>query len=364
MCIKNPFKFFEQSVLYFLFIYTKFSFMKEAQFYKTLTNNEVQCRLCNHFCRLREGQIGLCRTRKNKDGRLYSLVYGYPAVLNVDPIEKKPFFHFLPGSLTYSLGTLGCNFVCRNCQNWDISQAKNIETKLKQIDFWLPEKIVENALGDGCQSIAYTYNEPTVFAEYALDIMRLAHKNGLKNIWVSNGFMSAEALNSILPYLDAINVDLKSMDENFYRENCGGHLKPILENLKLIKQEQVHLEITTLVIPTLSDDLEMLQKLANFIVSELDTDTPWHISRFSPEISWQLKNLPTTGDDILYEAYEIGKEAGLKYVYLGNVPGDQKENTYCPQCGELAIRRLGYHIERLDNNGHCSYCDRSLDIIT
>ncbi len=355
--------------------------MKEAKFYKQLLptpaspasqgdqgrqardKNIIQCQRCNHFCSIKPNQTGTCNTQLNKDGKLYSLVYGYPAAINVDPIEKKPFYHFMPDSFSFSLGTYGCNFKCTNCQNWDMSQAKNIKDKVKQVEFIEPEKIVEEALGHNCQSIAYTYNEPTVFTEYALDIMKLAREQKLKNVWVSNGFMSKDCLEAILPYLNAINIDLKSMDEEFYKNNCEARLAPILENLKTIKREQVHLEVTTLIIPTLSDDLSMLTKLANFIVTELDDDTPWHISKFSPEISWKLKNIPATGDDMIYQAYEIGKDAGLKYVYVGNLPGDQKENTYCPKCNELAIQRMGYYIERLDNKGRCAKCDRSLDIV-
>ena len=337
--------------------------MREASFYKSKNNKDVQCRLCNHFCIIKNNETGICGTRKNINGKLFSLVYGYPVAINVDPIEKKPLFHFQPGSLTYSFGTLGCNFSCKNCQNWDISQSKLIEKTIGKIDYVAPEKIVENAIGDGCKSIAYTYNEPTIFTEFALDVMKLAKSNGLKNVWVSNGFMSEEVLSSIIPYLDAINVDLKSFDDEFYKINCGARLQPILNNLKLLKQEQVHLEITTLIIPGLSSNMDMLNQIAEFIVSELDTDVPWHLSRFTPDISWKLKELPTTGDDIIYEAHQIGKDAGLKYVYVGNIPGDQKENTYCPKCGELAIRRLAYHIERLDHKGHCSYCDKSLDIV-
>ncbi len=336
---------------------------QKAKFYQQLKGKAVRCNLCHHFCRLQPGQIGLCRSRQNINGELYSLVYGYPVALNVDPIEKKPFFHFLPGSLAFSLGTFGCNFRCRNCQNWDISQAKNIKEKNKALDFIEPEKIIEEALDNNCRSIAYTYNEPTIFAEYALDIMKLAHQYKLKNVWVSNGFMSADCRKAILPYLDAINIDLKSFADEFYRLNCGGRLQPVLDNLKTIKAEQIHLEVTTLIIPTLSDDIEMLAKIANFIAVELDTDTPWHLSRFSPQISWQLRDLPPTSDDIIYEAYEIGREAGLKYVYVGNLPGDEKENTYCPNCGQLAIRRLGYQVERFDNQGRCAHCDKNLEII-
>lgn len=337
--------------------------MSEHKFYKEEKNNSVTCLLCNHFCQVKEGQVGLCGTRKNKQGILQSLVYGYPSAINVDPIEKKPLFHFYPGSMTYSLGTFGCNFQCANCQNWDISQVKKFEKEIEDLDYYSPERIINDAVGDNCESISYTYNEPTIFTEYALEIMKSAHVNGLKNVWVSNGYMTEACLNAIIPYLDAVNIDLKSFDEKFYQKNCKAKLAPILKNLKTLKQEQVHIELTTLIIPGLSSEIEMLSELAEFIASELDPETPWHVSRFSPEISWKLGDLEETGDDLIYEAYEIGKNAGLKYVYVGNIPGDQKENTYCPKCDELAIRRLGYHIDRLDNNGRCNYCDKNLDII-
>ena len=335
----------------------------EAKFYKNLAKNTLQCQLCNHACVIEDNNSGICQVRKNKDGKLYSLVFNRPVALNIDPIEKKPLFHFLPGTSTYSIGTWGCNLECANCQNYDMSQIKNINKKIDSIEPILAEKIIEEAIGNDCKSISFTYNEPTIYTEYALEIMKLARANNLKNIWVSNGYMSSECLDAILPYLDAINVDLKSMDNNFYLENCSAKLDPVLENLKRIKNEQTHLEITTLIIPTLSDNIEILEKIADFIASELDIDTPWHISKFAPEISWKLKKLPPTEDGIIYEAYEIAKEAGLKYVYTGNMPGDQKENTYCPKCNELAIRRFGYHIERLDNNGSCVACDKYLDII-
>lgn len=342
---------------------SKYYYMKEAKYYKSGKNNSVNCNLCYCKCVINDNEVGACRSRLNKGGKLYSLNYGYPVAQNIDPVEKKPLFHFLPGSLTYSIGTLGCNFKCDNCQNHGISQIDDIAEKTKNIDYVTPERIIEEAIGNDCNSIAYTYNEPTVFCEYAIDIMRLAHENDLKNIWVSNGFMSDECLKSVLPYLDAINVDLKSVDNDFYKHNCSAKLAPVLDNLKTLKQEQVHLEITTLIIPSHSDDIDMLNRLAEFIAVELDADTPWHLSKFYPDVSWKLKNLPITGEDIIYQAYEIGKDVGLKYVYVGNIPGDQKENTYCPKCDELAIRRLGYNIERFDSNGRCAYCDRSLDIV-
>lgn len=338
--------------------------MKKSILYKNLPKKQVQCLCCGHFCVIKNNKAGICGARKNINGELDLLVYGYPSDLNADPIEKKPFYHFKPGSYAYSFGTFGCNLKCKNCFNWAISQDHaDMEKRRENLNFISPERIIENALGDGCESIAYTYNEPTVSLEYALEVMKLAQQNGLKNIWVSNGYMSSQALDAILPYLDAANVDLKSFSEDFYKENCQAGLGPILKNLVRLKQEQVHLEITTLIIPGKSSGIEMLASLSEFIAAELDSDTPWHISKFFPHVSWKLKDLPPTGEDMIYEAYEIGKSAGLKYVYVGNLPGDQKENTYCPKCGELAIRRFGSNIDRLDNSGRCAYCDRDLDII-
>ncbi len=336
--------------------------MHKAKFYKKLDSLNVACELCRQACLIKNNSVGTCRVRKNINGELFSLVYGYPVALNVDPIEKKPLFHFQPSSLSYSLGTLGCNFRCANCQNWDMSQANEIEQKTKHLNPVEPEKIVSDALANDCVSISYTYNEPTIFTEYALEIMRLAREQNLKNVWVSNGYMSEQCLEAVLPYLDAINVDLKSVDANFYLKNCGAKLQPILENLKTFKKTGVHLEITTLIIPDLSDDYEMLQSLAEFIVNELGTDTPWHISKFSPAISWKLKTTPATPEETIFEACDIGKNAGLKYVYAGNLPGDERENTFCPACGELTIRRFGYEIARLDHHGRCAYCDKNLDI--
>ncbi|MDD4332843.1 MAG: AmmeMemoRadiSam system radical SAM enzyme [Patescibacteria group bacterium] len=334
----------------------------EAKFYTKLNNKTVQCNLCHHFCKIQDGNVGICGVRKNENGILESLVYGYPVAINIDPIEKKPLFHFLPGSYTYSLGTFGCNFRCANCLNWDISQKKlkSLPAEEAGQKYFTPKEIVETALENNCQSISYTYNEPTIFAEYALDIMKLAKKNKLKNIWVSNGFMSDECLEAIIPYLDAVNIDLKSIDDKFYQKYCGAKVKPVLKNLKKLKAEQIHTEITSLIIPTLSDDTKMLKGLAEFIVKELGAETPWHISKFSPEISWKLKDLSPTPNEAIYRAYEIGKNVGLKYIYAGNMPGDEKENTYCPACGELAIRRFDYNIERFDNHGHCAKCDKNL----
>ncbi|OGF24101.1 AmmeMemoRadiSam system radical SAM enzyme [Candidatus Falkowbacteria bacterium RIFCSPLOWO2_12_FULL_45_13] len=378
--------------------------MTEAKFYKKLDKQIVTCQLCCHYCRIKSGAVGLCGARQNIDGTLYSLVYGRPAAVNVDPIEKKPLFHFQPGSTTFSLGTLGCNFRCSNCQNWKISQVgitpltpfykggntipleKTPETlgvlgtpsvqkvvkgkgtpvgmnNRSPLQLVKPQKIIEQALASGGQSIAYTYNEPTIFAEYALDIMKLAQQHNLKNVWVSNGYMSRFCLEAILPCLDATNIDLKSMDDKFYQKNCGAKLKPVLKNLLKIKQAGAHLEITTLIIPGLSDDPAMLKKLAEFIANELGDNVPWHVSRFSPNISWKLKDTPVTAEEAVFQAHLIGKQAGLKYVYAGNVYNTDKENTYCPNCGQLAIKRLGYDITRFDKDGRCAKCGESLNLI-
>jgi pyruvate formate lyase activating enzyme len=338
--------------------------MKESKYYEKINNNKIKCLLCNHFCVIENKKTGLCGVRQNENGKIVSLVYNCPVSVNSEAVEKKPLFHFCPGSNTLSLGTLGCNLKCLNCHNFEQSQINFAPTKIKKIcDFHSPERLIEEACLNDCGSISYTYNEPTVFAEYALDIMKLAHSHDLKNIWVSNGYFSLDLFKDIAPYLDAINVDLKSFDNDFYKKNCGAKLDPVLNNLRLIKNEQIHLEVSTLLIPGENDDAENIEKIADFIANELDTETPWHILKFFPEISWKLKNKNKTEDSMIYSAYEMGKEAGLKYVYIGNMPGDQKENTYCPACGEPAIIRMGSHIERFDYKGRCPACDKSLDII-
>lgn len=330
----------------------------KARFWQKDKNNRIKCRLCHHFCLISEGQTGICRVRKNVGGKLYSLVYGRPAAINIDPIEKKPLYHFLPGSPVFSLGTLGCNFRCLNCQNYEISQELDI--KKTAIRYVPAEEIVEQAIRSGCPAIAYTYNEPTIFAEYALDIMKLAHTRGFKNVWVSNGFMSADCLNKVLPLLDTANIDLKSMNDVFYRRVCSASVEPVLENLKRIKQAGVHLEITTLAIPTLSDKEEMFISIARFIADHLGQETPWHISRFSPDISWKLKSLEPTETKVIKRAVAAGRSAGLKYIYAGGID----ENTYCPGCNEPVIKRSFYTTERLDNDGTCHKCKMKLNIIS
>jgi len=338
--------------------------MKEAILYEKLKDSYVKCNVCNHHCVIKDGERGICGVRKNENGKLISLIYGKAAAINVDPIEKKPFFHFLPGSFSLSFGTFGCNFSCSFCQNWTLSQAP------KEIFFWhdvnigvdwLPTKIVSEALKHDCQSIAYTYNEPTVFLEYAFDTMKIAHEAGLKNVWVSNGYMTTETLDLILPYLDAINIDLKSFSENFYNRLCGGKIEPVLENLKKIYKSSTWLEITTLLIPNQNDSDKEIRKIANFIVDELDEKVPWHVSAFQP--AYKMLDTPATEYSKIEHAIKIGKQAGLKYVYAGNIPGSSYENTYCPRCNNLIVERANYIIRRFDKNGICPKCKTKIDLI-
>lgn len=336
--------------------------MKEAVLYKKLGGENVRCQNCAHYCVISPGKRGICGVRENIGGKLYALNYGKAIACHIDPIEKKPFFHFLPGSDSLSFATVGCNFSCLNCQNWDISQAPKPNKPLLGGEL-SPEEIVDIAVKNKLPSISYTYTEPTIFSEYALDTMKLAKKKGLKNNWVTNGFLSKEVLELVAPYLDAANVDLKGFSDEFYIKNCRGRLQPVLDTLKRMKKSGVWVEITTLAIPTLSDSEKMFKGIANFIKNELGVETPWHISQFCGAISWKLKHLPATPLETLEKAYKIGKEAGLKYVYTGNVPGLPSEDTLCPKCGTLAINRFGYNIKRHDKNGKCPKCGQNLNLI-
>jgi len=336
--------------------------MKQAHLWKKLKDNIVQCKNCSHYCIISEGKRGICGVRKNIKGTLYALNYAKACAVGVDPIEKKPLFHFLPGTYSLSIATIGCNFSCQNCQNWKISQAPKFSEEIwgEEIS---PKEIIKRAKALNCPSVSYTYTEPTIFSEYALDIMKLAAKIGLKNCWVSNGYFSKELFDLIYPYLDAINVDLKSFDNEFYVKYCGGQLNPVLENLKRLKEKNIWVEITTLVIPTLNDSEENFYKIVQFIKNELGEETPWHITQFCGAISWKLKNIPDTPIETLIKAREIGLEEGLKYVYTGNVPGLEGEDTFCPKCGTKVIDRSGYIIQRYDKNGKCPKCNKKLDII-
>lgn len=327
-------------------------------FYKTEAG-KVRCNLCNHHCLISDGKRGLCGVRENTKGKLMSLVYGKLIAENVDPIEKKPLYHFQPGSLSYSIATVGCNFRCDFCQNWEISQrGKNGgEVVGRSV---MPEEVVESALNTGCKSIAYTYTEPTVFFEYAYDTSMLAVEKKLKNVFVSNGYTTIEALEKIKPYLHANNVDLKSFSDKFYREVCGARLEPVLETLKWHVKNKIWLEVTTLLVPGKNDSKEELTQIAEFIKNELAEWVPWHVSRFYPH--YKMNDKPPTPIDSIHKAYKIGKEAGLKYVYTGNVQHENAENTYCPKCNELLIERLGFNVTKNRiKEGKCPKCDNSIE---
>lgn len=332
--------------------------MKEAMFYESF-NGKVKCNLCCHYCVVKEENRGICSVRENKNGKLYSLVYGKSISAGIDPIEKKPIFHLHPGSASYSISTVGCNFHCHNCQNWTISQmpkGKGGEISGEEL---LPEEIVVNAKKTGCKSIAYTYTEPTIFFEYAYDTAKLAQKEGIKNIFVTNGYTSAEAIKEIAPFLDAANVDLKSFREDFYHKICGAKLQPVLDNIKLYKEMGVWIEVTTLLIPGYSDDENQLKNIAKFI-RDVGVEIPWHITAFYP--TFKLVDASPTSVESLRRARDIGIKAGLRYVYEGNIPGEGRENTYCYECGTLLIKRYGYQI--MENNlidGKCPKCKTKMD---
>ncbi|MBD3244886.1 MAG: AmmeMemoRadiSam system radical SAM enzyme [Candidatus Moranbacteria bacterium] len=336
--------------------------MKESINYKKLNKDKVQCLTCSHYCQINKAGFGICGVRKNLEGKLYFLLDNRPAAMNIDPIEKKPLYHFLPGSKSFSLGTLGCNFRCDNCHNFDISQADVRDDKILQNSSinLSKEEIIKRALQENCKSISYTYNEPTIFLEYAFDIMKLSREKGLKNVWVSNGFMSDETLEIVAPYLDAINIDIKSMDEEFYLKNCSGRLEPVLNNAKEIVKKGIWLEITTLIIPGLSDDKKMLESLALFIKKELGDFVPWHLSAFSPEISWKLTASDTTSVEKLKQIYNLAEKIGLKYVYAGNIFENNLGNTICPVCEQIVIKRNIYDVARFDKQGKCPGCKNKI----
>ena len=332
--------------------------IREALLYEKLTDSRVQCALCAHRCKINSGRRGLCGVRENKDGILYSLVFGTLIAEHVDPIEKKPFFHVYPASRSYSIATVGCNFSCGFCQNHEISQMPRSTLMITGEDT-APAAIVERSKISECKTIAYTYTEPTVYWETALETARIACGEGLKNVFVTNGFMTAEAIEMMAPYLDAANVDLKSFRDEFYKKQCGAGLNPVLDSLKEMKNRGIWLEITTLLIPGLNDSFEELKDIAAFI-SSLGSETPWHISRFHPQ--FKMKNISPTPVSSLHRACDIGKEAGLKYVYCGNVPGDEGENTTCSNCKKLLIKRHGFRvIDNFLSENSCPYCGNRLE---
>jgi pyruvate formate lyase activating enzyme len=327
--------------------------MKEAYLYEKLRDDKVHCSLCSHKCILGDGRRGICGVRENRSGTLVSLVYGKVIATHCDPIEKKPLFHFLPGSSSYSIATVGCNFKCLFCQNADISQMPGDRNHIMGHDMD-PETIVQDALHAGSKSISYTYTEPTVYFELALYTARMAVSKDLKNVFVTNGYMTEICLKEIFPDLHAANVDLKAFSDKFYKDRCGARLKPVLNSLATMKGMGIWLEVTTLLIPGLNDSEEDLKGISRFL-ADLSPDIPWHISRFHP--TYRLLDIPPTPAESIRKARDLGYEAGLRYVYTGNLPGDEGEKTFCHECGELLIDRFGFYVRRNKLKGNlCPGC--------
>jgi len=332
--------------------------MKEAMLYEKLAKDRVRCGLCSHRCLIETGKRGFCGVRENRSGILYTLVYGKAVSRSIDPIEKKPLFHFLPGTQSFSIATVGCNFTCLNCQNYAISQYPREQGGRIIGEEITPSQIVAEADQSGCKSIAYTYTEPTIFFEYALDTARLAHQEGIRNVFVSNGYMTPEATQEILPFLDGINIDLKGISDDFYHKVVGGTLRPVIHSIERFFQAGVWVEVTTLLIPGLNDSVESLRWIAEAI-NGISPTIPWHISRFFP--AYKLADQPPTPVATLQEARRIGREVGLHYIYIGNVPGEG-EDTYCPACGKLVLKRIGFKIkENRLQEGCCPSCETVVD---
>ena len=349
--------------------------MRDALFYETLEQQRVRCTLCPHLCKVAPGHRGACGVRVNRDGKLYTLVGDRTVAQEIDPIEKKPLFHFLPGSQAYSIATVGCNLRCLFCVNWEISQSPKGQPAdmgdfscrplaeqppdMEPAQLASPEAIVAEALARRCASVAYTYTEPTIFFELALATAKAAKAAGLKNLFVTNGFIMPEALRMIAPYLDAANIDLKSFRDSYYRRVCGASLQPILEAIRLYKQLGVWIELTTLLVPGRNDEAQELRDLAGFIKTDLGDEVPWHLSRFFP--TYKMANVPSTPLETLRAARRIGLEAGLKFVYLGNVSEEGGEDTSCPNCRAVVIRRVGLTmIENRLKDSACPACRQPL----
>jgi len=326
------------------------------RYFEPLQNGNIKCLLCRHHCVLKENQSGICGVNVNKEGKLVNLVYAHPSSVNIDPIEKKPLFHFLPDSEVLSFGTVGCNFKCPFCQNWQIAHTNKINDNI----YVSPQEMVSLAVKYNCKSIAYTYNEPSIFYPYARDVGILAKQNGLKNVFVTNGFESVYEIEDMKSWVDACNVDLKSFNEEYYKKVLKGNLQDVLDTIKRLHDVGIWQEITTLIVPGDNDSDEELRKIANFI-SSVSNDIPWHITRFHPD--YKVTNKPPTPIETMIKAYEIGKKAGLKYVYLGNVP--TPVITYCPKCNEELIIRSVYRIEKnilniINGKAYCPTCGEEI----
>lgn len=332
--------------------------MQEALFYQAESDRQVTCNLCSHRCRIKSGRRGICGVRENRDGTLFSLVYGVLVAENCDPVEKKPLFHFLPGSFSYSISTVGCNFRCLHCQNYNISQFPHDNDGQITGSKRSPADVVSAAERNGCRSISYTYVEPTIFYEFARDCSVLAHERGMKNIFVSNGYMTPEVTRDIAPLLDAINIDIKAYTDDFYKKVCKARLQPVLDNVRLMHELGVWVEVTTLIIPGWNDSEQELREIARFIKG-IDPGMPWHVSAFRP--TYKMTDRPITPVATLKKAREIGIEEGLHYVFEGNVPGLGGENTFCPSCKAEIITRFGFSISSIKmENGKCPHCGEAI----
>lgn len=324
----------------------------------TLDDGRILCEACHQHCKLHEGEYGICGIRKVENGTLQLLTYGVAAAVNVDPIEKKPLFHFIPDTKVFSVGTVGCNFSCLFCQNAEISQYPKTQQHTIAGETILPEQIIDSAHHYGAKSIAYTYNEPVVFFEYTYDTAKLAKEAGLKNVYVTSGFETHKAIDTLLPYLDGMNIDVKAFNDKFYRDVCGAKLQPVLDTVRYAHRKGIWIEITTLLIPGKNDSDDEIRAIARFLV-EIDRDIPWHLSGFFP--MYRMQDVPSTPFSTLIRAYEIGKEEGLRYIYIGNYDDEDRASTYCPGCGYKVIQRhgrIGQHVtSTLSANGFCPRCD-------
>jgi pyruvate formate lyase activating enzyme len=328
---------------------------KEGLYYSE-TPRGIKCLICPNECTLKENELSTCHNRINIGNKLYTIAYGNPCAVNIDPVEKKPFYHFLPSSNAFSIATAGCNFACLNCQNWTISQVSPKETQNYDL---MPARVVEECLKNQCESIAYTYSEPITFYEYTIDTAKIAREKGLRNILHSAGYINEEPLRNLCKYIDAANIDLKSFKESLYLKLSAGKLQPVLNTLKVLKEEGVWLEITNLLVPGWTDDLEMVKEMCTWLHDNGFDDTPIFFSRFQP--LYKLTQLPATPLATIVRAREIALQSGLKYVYSGNVPGSESENTDCPKCKKALILRKGYTVlENKLNNGNCTFCGEKI----
>jgi pyruvate formate lyase activating enzyme len=329
--------------------------IKEAVLWRPAEGGRTDCFLCAHRCLIAPSKFGVCGVRQNRDGKLYTHVYGAVIAAHLDPIEKKPLYHFLPGTTSFSIATVGCNFRCPFCQNWQISQVSKRSKEFGDGATLAPEEIVAQARARRCRSVSYTYTEPTIFFEYAFATAKLSKEAGLANVFVTNGYMTEEALRMIQPYLDAANVDLKAFRDETYKKTCGARLEPVLESIKRMRELGIWVEVTTLVIPGFNDGEQELRDIARFIAG-VSPEVPWHISRFHPD--YKYTQTPATPVETLRQAYEWGRQAGLEYIYIGNIWGES-EDTRCPRCGGALIRRSGFSVsENRVKDGRCPDCGR------